>query len=334
MTIRRSFFIALPAGLAISAAIYFGLFLLQLGVPNEAVRRIHELIRAKQEIAFSVTCPKLLVVAGSSAHTGISATEIERVTGFPAVNLGVNAALGPAYTLHLAAEVCRSGDVVLLAFEYEQLVSENVTGANADTLFLQYVLGYDPDFVRSLSIERQIRIALQTPGRQLMGGVKNLFRSTGSHAPPRSSGAPLLGDMNRNGDSIGALLENRPLVVPSRNAASKLLALGLPDSPSGFAPIREFCEWARAKNITVIATFPTIFHHPSYDLPKAEKAPRQITEFYKSLGVPIIGSARGAMMSEDQMFDTNYHPLRPAAIGHTRRLAALLIPILPRDGRR
>ncbi len=83
MKVRRSFFIALPLGLLLSAAIYFGLFLLQLGVPTAKWAWLHEIIVAKRKLAESITQPKLLIVAGSSALYGISAEEIERQTGFP-----------------------------------------------------------------------------------------------------------------------------------------------------------------------------------------------------------------------------------------------------------
>jgi hypothetical protein len=78
----------------------------------------------------------------------------------------------------------------------------------------------------------------------------------------------------------------------------------------------------------VLATFPTIFHHADYDLPKAEKTPRMLQDFYASLGVPLLGTARDAMLAEDQLFDTNYHPLQSAALAHTRRLLIHLGPFL------
>lgn len=328
MNIRRSFFFALPLGLLLTASIYFGLFFLQLGVPTKEGSRIHATIGAKHDIAAAITGPKLLIVAGSSAFIGISAAEIQRETGFPSANLGVNAALGPAYTVHLAKQVCRPGDVVLLAFEYEQYVSENATGTAADKLFLQYVLGYDRDYVRGLSLVRQIRLALLTPGEQFRNGLVAAFRKAKPETEASELKRLVLSEMNGNGDSIGATPDRRPAISGTRANVSPSLATGLPDSPPGFAPIREFCEWAHSQGITVLATFPTIFHHADYDSPPAQKTPRQLQIFYASLGVPLLGTARDAMLAEDQLFDTNYHPLQSAALAHTRRLLVHLAPFL------
>ncbi len=328
MNIRRSFFFALPLGLLLTGAIYFGLFFLQLGVPTKEGNRMHATIGAKRDIAAAIPRPKLLIVAGSSAFIGISAAEIQRETGFPAVNLGVNAALGPAYTVHLAKQVCRPGDVVLLAFEYEQYVSENATGTTADKLFLQYVLGYDRGYVRGLSLGRQIRLALLTPGEQLRNGLLAAFRKPKPDTDAPALKREVLSEMNGHGDAIGAVPDRRPAISATRTHVSPSLASGLPDSPPGFAPIREFCEWAHSRDITVLATFPTIFHHADYDIPPAQKTPRQLHDFYASLGVPLLGTARDAMLSEDQLFDTNYHPLQSAALAHTRRLLVHLAPHL------
>ena len=119
MNIRRSFFICLPLGFVLAAAVYFGLFFLQLGVPTSHSVWLNVIIEKKGAAAAAIAKPKLLVVAGSSAFYGISAAEIERQTGFPAYNFGTNAALGCEYLLHRARKVSRPGDVVLLAFEYE-----------------------------------------------------------------------------------------------------------------------------------------------------------------------------------------------------------------------
>lgn len=328
MNVRRSFFFALPLGLLLTGSIYFGLFFLQLGVPTKEGSRMHATICAKRDIATAITQSKLLIVAGSSAFIGISASEIQRQTGFPAVNLGVSAALGPAYTLHLAKQVCHPGDVVLVAFEYEQYVSENATGSTADKLFLQYVLGYDRDYVRGLSLVRQIRLSLLTPGEQFSNGLLSLLRKPLPETEASDLKRQLRSEMNDNGDTIGATPDKRPAISGTRTHVSLSLASGLPASPPGFAPIREFCEWAHTREITVLATFPTIFQHADYNLPRAQKTPNMLQDFYAALGVPLLGTARDAMLTEDQLFDTNYHPLQSAALAHTRRLLIHLAPHL------
>jgi hypothetical protein len=333
MNIRRSFFIALPLGMLLTAVIYFGLFFLQLGVPTSQWAWLHEVIEVKRRAAAAITKPKLLIVAGSSALYGINAEEIEKQTGMPTVNFGTNAALGPAYLLHLTRKVCRPGDTVLLAFEYEPYLFGDITGATADELFIHYVLGYDREYVRGLGFSREIKLALLTPGERLWDGVLAVFRKPKPNAATEETTRQVLSDISSHGDQTGALPEKRTATFPTRTIVSYPLAYGLPDSPAGFPPIREFCEWARARNITVLATFPNICHRPEYDLPAAAKAPQQLREFYTSLGVPVLGEATGAMLPEEKIFDSFYHPMHGPALERTRALLVQLAPFLnPRPG--
>ena len=335
MKVRRSFFIALPLGLLLSAAIYFGLFLLQLGVPTPKWAWLHEIIMAKRKLADAITEPKLLIVAGSSALYGISAEEIERQTGFPTVNFGTNAALGPDYILHVTRKVVRPGDTVLLAFEYEQYLFGNLTGETTDELFIDYILGNDREYVRSLSLRTQLKLALLTPTERLLMGVRTAFQK-----PVQSEAAAafihgILAAINSHGDQTNAVPERRPAEAPVRSMATFIPRYGFPPSVPGLPPIRAFCAWAKANNIRVLATFPNTTRRPEYDLPEGTRMPAQFRAFYGEMGVPVVGELSEAMLPEDQMFDSFYHPMRSAALERTRRLLPHLAPLLkaPPDAR-
>ncbi len=328
MNIRRSFFICLPLGFVLAAAAYFGLFLLQLGVPTARSTWLHSVIEKKITAAAAIRKPKLLIVAGSSALYGISAEEIERQTGFPAYNFGTNAALGCEYLLHLTRKVSRPGDTVLLAFEYETYLLGGRTGETADEFFISYVLGSDAEFVRSLSAGDQFRLALMTPSDRLWDGVRAVFRKPVPDAATQSSIREILHDIDAHGDQTCAVPEKRPAQSPARTMLSGIPAVGFPPSPPGFRAIREFCAWAKANDVRVLSTFPNLCHRPEYDAPAAKKMPVQFREFYGSLGVPVLGELSESMLPEVQMFDTNYHPLRSAAVARTQRLLVHLAPHL------
>ena len=325
---RRFFFLSVAAGLLLTAGGYFGLFHLQLGVPTPQWAWLHGIIEKKRAAANSLTTPKLLIVAGSSALYGISAGEIQRVTGFPAVNFAANAALGPAYTLHLARQVCRPGDVVLLAFEYEPYTFGHLTGATADELFIDYILAHDVDYVRSLAPRAWLRLALLTPRKRLWAGLLAVFQRPGPDAKSEAFTREVLKDINDYGDQTSAVPEKRAATSSTRTLLSHILAYGLPPEPAGFQPIREFCQWARANRIRVVATFPNVCHRPEYDLPAAARTPGQLRAFYDSLGVPLLGDVSESILPESDIFDTMYHPMREAALARTRRLLVHLAPHL------
>lgn len=328
MNIRRSFFIALPVGLLLTGAIYFGLFFLQLGIPTTQWAWLHEIIETKRKAAEKITKPKLLIVAGSSALYGISAEEIERQTGFPTVNFGTNAALGPAYILHVTRKVCRPGDVVLLAFEYEQYLFGNLTGDTTDELFINYILGHDREYVRSLSFQTQLKLALLTPGDRLWSGLSAVFRKPKQDAATVKFIRDVLADINIHGDQTSALPGKRPEHSAVRSMLSYIPASGFPPSPAGLPPIREFCTWAKANNVRVLATFPNISHRSEYDLPAAKQMPVQFRAFFDPMGVPVLGDLSESMLPEEQMFDSLYHPMREFALARTRRLLIHLAPHL------
>ena len=334
MKIRRSFFICLPAGFLLAAVIYFGLFFLQLGVPSSQSAWLRELIETKITAASAITKPKLLIVAGSSALYGISAEEIERQTGFPTYNFGTNAALGTDYTFHLTRKICRPGDTVLLAFEFDAYLIGNRAGDSTDEFFISYILGHDPGYVRSLGLRTELHLALLTPGKRLWSGVRAVFQKPELDAKAQAYIRELMANINSHGDQTNALPDKRPGHVSARSMLSPIPAYGFPSSLPGAPAIREFCAWAKTNHIRVLATFPNICHRPEYDQPAAKIMPVQFHEFYESMGVPVLGDFSESVLPEEQMFDTVYHPLHSAAIGRTRRLLVHLAPFLnPPSGR-
>ena len=96
-----------------------GAFCLNLGVPSGGSRWAYELNQQKRRAAEQAAPPRLLLVGGSATLFGLSAKEIQAQTGYHTINLATHAALGTAYILHLAEQVAKPGDTVLLVFEYE-----------------------------------------------------------------------------------------------------------------------------------------------------------------------------------------------------------------------
>ena len=168
-----------------------------------------------------------------------------------------------------------------------------------------------------------------TPGNRLWGGVRAAFQKPGSGAVTAEAVREIMADIDAHGDMTGAIPEKRVANLPARTVLSGVPAVGFPPLLPGFRAIREFCVWAKAHDIRVLATFPNLCHRSEYDAPAAKKMPVQFHELYGSLGVPVLGDVSESLLQEEQMFDTNYHPLRSAAIARTQRLLVHLLPYLP-----
>ncbi len=327
MRIRWSFFIAILFGPLIPLAAYLFLFHLQIGAPTPTSRWNFEVMQKKRAAAATLKGPKLLIVAGSSGLFGISAEEIHRATGFPTVNFGLHAALGTEYLLRLARKELRAGDTVLLAFEYELYESGNLIAQGANEPFMDYILARDPEYVRALPMRQYVKLVLSTPRRRFSLGLRHVFGGGKLGFVP-AMGIYRSDYISPRGDQLGAVRETRTEQDANNVGTSISLSEGLSDAPVGFPVLREFCTWARSNGIRVLATFPNVAHKPEYDLPAAEKAPRQIRKFFESIEVPVLGDARESILPANDFFDTTYHLMHPAAIVRTQRLLVHLAPYL------
>jgi hypothetical protein len=320
MRVPLRFILALPCGVLVGIGFFIGLLYAQLGVPTESSRWIYEIIQKKEARAAAMTSPRLLVVAGSSALYGINAQRIEERTGYPTMNMAGHAGLGLDYLLYMTPKTARPGDTVLLAIEYE-LYSEDLGTDTRD----DYVLARDPGYFRQLSWVEKIDMATRIPFKRIQKGLSNRVRA---EKPPRAH-RPYDESVDDNGDEVNNWAANRQPSSPSIQLVAENLIHGIPstDRP-GFNAVRDFVTWARGHQVTVLATFPNIIYHPEYDEPNAREAIKTIADFYASQGVPVIGTAREAMLPEDDFFDTLYHLTHEAALNRTDRLVPELEPYL------
>jgi hypothetical protein len=320
MNVSWRFILGLPCGALIAVALFVALLYAQLGIPTESSRWIYELLQKKEAHAAAVQGPRLFVTAGSSTLYGINAKRIEELTGRPTINMGCHAGLGLPYMLYLIKKTARPGDTVLLAIEYE-LYSLDLNKETID----DYLLARDPDYFRRLSWLEKIEMTTRIPFKRLQKGLSIRHKP---ESPPRPH-HPYAEDIDDNGDEVANwTAERQPPNFRLKLIASNLVD-GIPSTDrAGFNAIRDFVAWARAHQVTVLATFPNLVYHAEYDKPPAQQAIKAITDFYTSQGVPVIGTAREAMLPMDQFFDTSYHLTHEAALKRTERLVPELKPYL------
>jgi len=76
------------------------------------------------------------------------------------------------------------------------------------------------------------------------------------------------------------------------------------DESSGVRAIRDFVSWAKANKVSAFATYPNTLYFSQY---QTYPAFLEIRNFYRSLGVEVIGEPQDAMFSSDLLSDTIYH---------------------------
>jgi hypothetical protein len=325
MNVPWRFFAALVIGFLLMFGATATAFYLTLGVPTESSRWAFEVNQKKRLLAVRAASPKLLLVGGSATLFGISAKEIQNQTGFPAINLGTHAALGPTYILREAQEMAKPGDIVLLGFEYGLYNRGKVERAGADSLFLDYIVSRDPAFFHSLSLMEQWNVFMLTSNRGIFRGLKNRLRP---EVTGQEMGVYDVRYVDEWGDQTHHAQADRP---PGREAfvqMKSVLSDGVPERPNGFASIESFCKWAQAHQIRVLATYPNLVDQPEYHLPAARQSAKTIQDFFSGLQVPMIGNYTDSLLRADQFFDTRYHLTEEAALARTRRLIPQLMPFL------
>ena len=329
MTVPLRFFAGLASGLALAFGVFFGLVYWQLGAPTVMSYWSHDLNTRKQARAASIHEPKLLIVGGSGALFGINARRLQTELGVPTVNLGTHAVLQTAYILNLARKAARPGDTVLLALEYELYEHGNATMNQwTDPLFIDFMMARDPAYFRSLPAANQFNLAMRMSLDRLKRGIKDKLH------PPSWPGFPEYSpydpkSVDEYGDMTGNTRTNIPSYAPTIFKASGTLASGLTKTRAGLTEIREFVAWAKANQIRVLAVFPNLCTDPVYEAPKAQRTAANITTFFESQGVPMLGGYRDALLPRSEFYDTSYHLTQEAAAARTQRLVPLLKPYFP-----
>lgn len=329
MTVPLRFFVGLASGLALAFGIFFGLVYWQLGAPTVMSFWSHDLNTRKQARAASIHEPKLLIVGGSGALFGINARRLEAELGVPTVNLGTHAVLQTAYILNLGRKAARPGDTVLLALEYELYENGNAIMTKwTDPLFIDFIMARDPAYFRNLPAGDQFTLAMKMSLDRLKRGIKDKRRAPDwpvftEYSPynPKS--------VDEYGDMTGSTRTNIPSWAPAELRTSAALAGGLSKTRAGLTEIREFIAWAKTNDVRVVATFPNLCAKPAYDSPKSQKVADEITAFFQSLGVPMVGNYREVLLPRSDFYDTCYHLTEEAAAERTTQLTALLKPFFP-----
>ncbi len=81
----------------------------------------------------SLPSPKIVLVGGSNLSFGIDSPMIQRATGCPVANMGINGFFGSRYMFEEVRPFLRSGDMVVIAFEYDTFF-KSVDGTPEDLL--------------------------------------------------------------------------------------------------------------------------------------------------------------------------------------------------------
>jgi hypothetical protein len=282
---------------------------IQLGVPTASSAWVHEIIERKQRAAQSITAPKLVLLGGSSTLFGIKASVLESELGVPVINCGLHAGLGMACILREGKKMLRPGDTVMLFPEYELLsFGEKNRREWAAITYLDYILSRNSNHYLTLPIADQIEIALMTPLDRIGKGLKNQWVQEKLSAASEYNPYDVVW-LDDHGDMTGHDAPRRPALAEDRDQRiCEPLIKGISLEEEGFELISEFNQWAKANRVKVLAGFPSMVNRKEYDSNRIDTLQRTLRLFYFDQRIDVLGCLRDSLLSQNEFYDTVYHP--------------------------
>jgi hypothetical protein len=320
------FFACFLAGVFSAAGVTLGAFFLNFGVPTKSSTFVVETIRFKRNLAESIPAPKILVMGGSGALFGISAAKLEQGTGTRAINLASHAGLGLPILLDSWRSLAVSGDVVLLALEYE-LYRGGKFSDSLGELGVDYILAGDPGLLRRISVIEAAWVFFLTPDSRLFRGIKNRFL--------RREGRGVTGRYNPDMlDRWGDLADPQDPVSQDFPPIANRSCLAQPWSAdsSGSEALKEFILALKKSNVKVVAAFPNLMDTPAYRSPVAFKNVEIVKKIYSNLEVPLLDTFDESLFPREDFLDTEYHLKRSARFQRTEKLILPLRNLLDMNG--
>lgn len=300
------YFLTLLLSCAIFIGGYAALAYSSMGRLDEQNSYLCQFIDKKTQLAKSLNTPKLLIIAGSNAYTGLSAKLIEESLKIPTFNFGLHAGLNPQFIFYQARQVLIPGDIVLLPLEYEMYYKNQSTD-----LLTQIIFGCGQEFLQELQIDEQVHLLLT---RSFAKIVDNFFFA---QTELQHLNFNAWGDANYNQEQQ---------VTPAMRdyIAQELVGIQFDENSAGVKAITDFIQWCHQHNITVFATWPNMAFKPLYHEQYYIKLNLQkIIDFYAAQQVPVIGTAEEAMFDPSYFYDTSYHLHQRGVEMRTLKLLAI-----------
>lgn len=298
-------------GFLATAALYVALVLLPVSIRPTSTW-VQEIYLSKAA-AMEAASNRVVLVGGSSVHFGMNARVMAFVTGRPTINFGTHAGLGLDYILYRARRQVGSGDIVVLAPEYE------LFGPPSDQGMASYVRSFDLAYVMGLPLRKKIGVATSISLREL------ILTYLPFDIPPTYDSRLVTKEGDENGNVLQRRSVSRWTYASSDRGPAPFLG-GV--SSDAARKIASFVDECRKRGARVVATWPAIVDVPSHRGVAARAVQERIAELYGRIGVLMFGQPQDALIPPEELFDTHYHPLDSWAAKRSVRLGYELKELL------
>lgn len=253
--------------------------------------------------------PRIIFIGGSNLVYGLNSELIRDSLDLNPINAGLTATVGLRYMMDNILEHIRTGDIVVIAPEYQQFNGKFAYGGQD---LVRVVLDVDPDSYKFLTKKQWVNFIRKTPEFFVSKLKPNEYFNY------KLKPAYTRDIFNEFGDSDMHWALKKQNFDSSDFTRRKL-------NRSIFKEIKEFEAKLKRKGALMFITFPG-FAARSYDL--NEKQIIEVEEELIRYEFSLLGNSRRYRIPDDLMFDTPYHMTEKGVLLRTHLLIEDLKPKL------
>lgn len=279
--------------IALCVLIFVGVIQL---LPAQFDQTYQAALNEKYEYLLSASSPKVIFISGSSGGIGINSMLAERELGVPFVNLALHASFGMKLETEMAKANLNSGDLVILAYEYDNWKNVSVFDPElVMTAFDQKLSMY-----RYISPEHYWRILQYFPKFMLTKLDSILFQPY-----TVNTGWIYCRDAFDKKGNVVFPRPNSELPAPVEgDGIWDKLSLDFREiDPAAIEYVNQFIEYAEKQGAKVAVSFPGILK---------ERIDENEISSYESylqehLNAPVISKITDYLFEPELIYDTSYH---------------------------
>lgn len=243
--------------------------------------------------------PKVVFVGGSNVLFGVDSLLFTEITQKPALNFGCAAGMGPELILDLLLPHLIEGDLVVMRWEYGHF--RFTRSGDVNLTYLNLLTGPQSGFKKQLPLFDRLKLSMAAPFAHFRHAVV-------THYNPYVS--PELYKCSWSIDQLGNIRGNEGNELSDQNLlggyASILNHKGISTDSKNI--LKNFVIFCKNNGVKLVASWPNILKIPDYlDSKNAKQRFSEISEFWKYIGVPVVGIPEDFTFEKHLFYDTTYH---------------------------
>lgn len=256
--------------------------------------------------------PRIFVVGGSEGHFSISAEQIERETGIPAVNFATHAGLGWDGHLMLVNRYLRPGDIVIYSANYYSIDDE--TPSQLHSLFMR----------RNMPLAFLARPVTDWPAYAGYGVFDQFLRAAPAAFAMRTASANAV-KLNAFGDEAQYVVKGDEERTPPPGNVN--LVPYLEETPFGMRKLAAYqTNWQR-RGIRLFVYWMAPRDRPEFHTAAEKAKMRRYAQYANAWKLPQLNEPYETLLSDEELANG---PSHANSIGRERFTSILIERLKPR----